>query len=139
MRLSTIIAGALLAAVVSDAQAALPPHTLVSHTYLVFFQSGRDQLTPEGREILRDAALAARDMPDVRLRVMVSSEGRNSQSLSERRADAVKDELVRDGVKPNVIVANGQPAELIYADLDPTVRQWLDRRAVIELSEGAAS
>ena len=119
-------------------QAALPQKA-PAQTYLLFFEAGKDKLAPEGKEIVADAASQARMMQDGQIRIMATGEGANPDALARQRAEAVKQELVRDGLKPGAIVAGGAPSNMVYADADPTVKNWLNRRAVIVISKAEAS
>jgi outer membrane protein OmpA-like peptidoglycan-associated protein len=119
-------------------QAALPQKA-PAQTYLLFFESGKDRLAPEGKEIVADAASQAKMMQDGQIRIMTTGEGVHPDQLARQRAEAVKQELVRDGLKPGAIVAGGTPSNLVYADADPTVKNWLNRRAVIVISKAEAS
>ena len=109
-----------------------PGNAELQHTYLVFFESGRPGLTPEGRQILHSAALTAKGLGAVRVAVMVPSDDR--AGLAEARAQAVKSELVHDGLASRAIANAGQPQDGNYADADPTVKEWLGRRAIIVVS-----
>ncbi len=118
--------------------AAIAPAAPAERTYMVFFETGKSALAPEGREILRDAAVAARGMPVAQVRVMVPGEGSNPAALAQSRARSVKTELVQAGLKPDAIQIGGQPAP-VAAPVDPSLQQWLDRRAVIVLSNNQTS
>ena len=105
-------------------------HAPLEHTFLVFFEEGKTGLTPEGREILQVAARTAKDMGPVQVAIMVPA----AQGLTDARARALKAELLRDGIKARAIASAGQPQDIAYGDADPTVRAWLDRRAVVVVS-----
>jgi outer membrane protein OmpA-like peptidoglycan-associated protein len=122
--------GTALAATPRPATTIAAPSPL-QHTFLVFFEEDKAGLTPEGREILQTAARAAKGMGPVQVAVMVPS---NQDGLAEARARALRAELVRDGVKPRAIANAGQPQDIAYANADPIVRAWLDRRAVVVVS-----
>ena len=118
--------------------AALPPAHPTDRTYMVFFETGKASLAPEGREIVRDAATAAREMQQPQIRVMVPGEGADAAALAKSRARSVKAELVHDGLKADAIEVGGQP-EAAPATGDPVLKEWVDRRAVIVLSRNATS
>ena len=120
-------------------QLAAVPQKAPSQTYLLFFEAGKDRLAPEGKEIVADAASQAKMMQDGQIRIMTAGEGVTPDALARQRAEAVKQELVRNGLKPGAILAGGAPSNLVYADADPTVKNWLNRRAVIVISRSEAS
>ncbi len=86
-------------------------------TYLVFFDWDRAELTARARQIVADAALASMHVRTTRLEVDGYADsshalpGRSGQaynlSLSLRRTDAVRAELVRDGVAAAAIQVHG--------------------------------
>ena len=55
-------------------------------------------------------------------------------ALAQGRARSVKAELVRDGAKPRSIIDASPPEDIAYANADPVIRAWLDRRAVVVVS-----
>jgi len=71
-------------------------------------------LTPEGESKVTAVAAMLNRYPSRRIEVngytdSIGSEA-NNQGLSERRADAVKDALIRNGVNPNRIIVRGYGA-----------------------------
>lgn len=82
-----------------------------SHDFAVFFATDSAKLTPESRDIVRQAAAAAKDNAPAHITVGGHTDTTGStahnQALSERRADAVRKELVADGVPPGDISAQG--------------------------------
>jgi OmpA-OmpF porin, OOP family len=109
----------------------------VARTYLVFFDWDRADLTARAREIIREAATNAQRANVTRIEVAGhadrSGDAAYNQRLSQRRADAVAAELVRDGVNRNEITiqAFGESRPLV-----PTadgVREPQNRRVEIVL------
>jgi outer membrane protein OmpA-like peptidoglycan-associated protein len=89
-----------------------PPMTKVGALAGPHFAFGSSTLTPEGEEKARSAATALNQYPGRRVQVngytdSIGSDERNLR-LSERRADAVKEALVRNGVNPNRITTHGE-------------------------------
>jgi len=121
--------GAALAATPRPSAVQVP--SSLQHTFLVFFEEDKAGLTPEGRDIMHSAARAARNMGAVSVSIMVPS---SQAGLAQARSQAVKAALLQDGVKARAIVNAGQPQDIAYADADPVVRAWLDRRAVVVLT-----
>jgi outer membrane protein OmpA-like peptidoglycan-associated protein len=101
----------------------------------VFFDWDKSTLTQEAQAIIRTAAANAKAGNIVRIELMGhadrSGPDRYNMGLSQRRADAVKAELVRQGLKANEIVtfAKGEREPLV-----PTadgVREPQNRRVEI--------
>jgi len=113
------------------------PPPQVARTYLVFFDWDRADLTARAREIIGEAAQNARRVQTTRIEVAGhadrSGTPQYNQRLSQRRADSVAAELVRDGVNRNEIfvTAFGESRPLV-----PTadgVREPQNRRVEIVL------
>jgi len=119
------------------AAAPVAPPPSVARTYLVFFDWDRADLTARAREIIAEAARNARQVQSTRIEVAGhadrSGSAQYNQRLSQRRADAVAAELVRDGVNRSeiVVTAFGESRPLV-----PTadgVREPQNRRVEIVL------
>jgi outer membrane protein OmpA-like peptidoglycan-associated protein len=110
--------------------------------FVVFFDFDRADLSAEARGIVREAATTARQQPGVRVFVTghtdtVGSRAYN-QRLSERRALAVKNEMVRAGLDEDEIGTIGRNFADPLVATGPGVREPQNRRAVIDLG-GAIS
>jgi outer membrane protein OmpA-like peptidoglycan-associated protein len=57
--------------------------------------------------------------------------------LSERRAEAVKEELVKNGVSPDIITVQGRGEEVLIVPTGPNEREPQNRRVRIELQQPA--
>ncbi|MDO9710027.1 OmpA family protein [Paracraurococcus lichenis] len=108
-----------------------------ARTYLVFFDWDRADLTERARQIIADAAAAARRVQTTRIEVAGhadrSGTPQYNQRLSQRRADAVANELVRQGIAREeiAVTAFGETKPLV-----PTadgVREPQNRRVEIIL------
>jgi outer membrane protein OmpA-like peptidoglycan-associated protein len=108
-----------------------------ARTYLVFFDWNRADLTERARQIIAEAAAAAKSTNTTRIEVAGHADRSGSpqynQRLSERRAEVVAAELVRRGVPRNEIgiSAYGESRPLV-----PTadgVREPQNRRVEIVL------
>jgi len=113
------------------------PPPQVARTYLVFFDWDRADLTARAREIISEASQNARRVQTTRIEVAGhadrSGSAQYNQRLSQRRADAVAAELVRNGISRNEIfvTAYGESRPLV-----PTadgVREPQNRRVEIVL------
>jgi OmpA-OmpF porin, OOP family len=117
--------------------APVPQEPAVARTYLVFFDWDRADLTDRARQIITEAAGASRRVQSTRIEVAGhadrSGTPQYNQRLSERRAQTVAAELVRQGVNRNeiAITAFGESRPLV-----PTadgVREPQNRRVEIVL------
>ncbi len=120
---------------VAAAPVAAPP--TIARTYLVFFDWDRADLTERARQIIAEAAQNSRRVQTTRIEVAGhadrSGTPQYNQRLSQRRADAVAAELVRNGVGRGEIdiTAYGESRPLV-----PTadgVREPQNRRVEIVL------
>ncbi len=125
------------AAAEAPAAAATPAPASIARTYLVFFDWDRAELTSRAREIIKEAASNAQRGGVTRVEVAGhadrSGDAAYNQRLSQRRAEAVGAELVRDGVtRSNIsIQAFGESRPLVpTAD---NVREPQNRRVEIVL------
>lgn len=86
-----------------QAPAAAPPVAapVAARSFLVFFDFNRAELTARARQIIGDAAEAARGQPaklEVAGHADRSGTPQYNQALSRRRADVVAEELIRRGI-----------------------------------------
>ena len=118
-------------------QPQVQPPPQVARTYLVFFDWDRADLTARAREIIAEAARNSKTVAATRIEVAGhadrSGTPQYNQRLSQRRADAVAAELVRNGVSRNdiTVTAFGESRPLV-----PTadgVREPQNRRVEIVL------
>jgi len=105
--------------------------------FVVFFDFDKFQLSQEAQAIVREAVAAARQQGGVRVVVTghtdtVGSRAYN-QRLSERRAQAVRNEMVRGGLARNEIATVGRNFADPLIATGPGVREPQNRRAVIDL------
>jgi len=103
----------------------------------VFFDFDKSNLTAEAQATVTEAVAAAKTLGSVRLMVTghtdtVGSQTYN-QALSVRRATAVKDEMVRQGIGADGIAIEGRSFSDPLVPTGPGVREPKNRRAVIDL------
>jgi OOP family OmpA-OmpF porin len=121
-----------------------PPPPPPVRTFIVFFDFDKWNLTQDAQQVVAQAVRTAQNVGVVRIVVTGHTDTAHArpgtaqaqaynQALSERRAAAVRDEMVRHGMNPAEIATIGRS----YNDpLVPTglgVREPQNRRAVIEL------
>ncbi|WP_158240715.1 OmpA family protein [Telmatospirillum siberiense] len=102
----------------------------------VFFDPDRSEISETAAKILYEVADSAKENPAAQVKLSVHSVAAgwdaNSQALSERRAEAVKAELIKDGVPPSRISS----VDIGTAQLTPTddgVREPQNRRTEVTL------
>jgi outer membrane protein OmpA-like peptidoglycan-associated protein/opacity protein-like surface antigen len=106
-------------------------------TFIVFFDFDKSNLTEKAQEVVAEAVKTAKTSGMVRVVVTghtdtVGSDTYN-QALSERRAQAVKDEMVREGMDGSTIAIEGKSFHDPLVPTGPGVREPQNRRAVIDL------
>ena len=111
----------------------LPPVT----NFIVFFDFNKSNLTAEAQSVVAEAVKAAKSGHFVKILVTghtdtVGSDSYN-QGLSVRRAESVKDEMVREGLDGSTIAIEGKSFHDPLVPTGPGVREPQNRRAVINL------
>jgi outer membrane protein OmpA-like peptidoglycan-associated protein len=114
-----------------------PPPPSVTRNYMVFFDFDRSDITPQALQIIREAASNARGGAVQRLNVTGhtdrSGTEQYNQALSVRRANAVKDALVREGVPADAIAVVGRGESQPLVPTPDGVREAQNRRVEIVL------
>jgi OOP family OmpA-OmpF porin len=113
----------------------LPPPPV--KTFIVFFDFDKSNLTDKAEEVVAEAVRTAKANGFVKVLVTghtdtVGSDQYN-QALSIRRAQSVKDEMVRDGLDGGGISIAGKSFHEPLVPTGPGVREPQNRRAVIDL------
>ena len=108
--------------------------------YLVFFDWNKTDITKEARKIINDAATAAGITKPITIAITGHTDTSGSPAynlkLSERRAEAVKAELVLRGVNPALIRTVGKGESELLVPTANDVREPSNRRAQIVLKVG---
>jgi len=114
----------------------------VAHEYAVYFDFDRSDLTPDAKPILQRAASDAKSGNVTRVQVTGhtdrSGPDNYNQHLSERRAQSVKAELIRQGVRADEIVTVGKGEREPAVPTPDGVREPRNRRVVIDLQGAGA-
>ena len=117
-------------------EAPAPPPMI--RQFMIFFDFDKSQLTTEGRRIVADAVFAAKNTGMARITVVGHTDTvgtlRYNQALSERRAMAVKTEMVRFGMNARDITIAGRNFSEPLVPTGAGIREPQNRRAVIDLN-----
>ncbi|WP_431268185.1 OmpA family protein [Dankookia sp. P2] len=109
----------------------------LARTYLVFFDWDKYNLTERARQIIAEAAGASRKVQTTRIEVAGHADRSGSaeynQRLSQRRADAVAAELVRQGIARNEIAVSAYGESRPLVPTADGVREPQNRRVEIVL------
>lgn len=113
----------------------------VANSFLLFFDWDRAGMPPEAKAIVSDAAQAIKSSGTERVVVTgftdTSGNAKYNMRLSERRAEAVKEELVRNGVAADIITTEGRGEEVLIVPTGANAREPQNRRVRIELQQPA--
>ena len=114
-----------------------PPPPPPVKTFIVFFDFDKSNLTDKAQEVVAEAVRVAKANGFVKVLVTghtdtVGSDSYN-QALSIRRAQSVKDEMVREGLDGGGIEIVGKSFHDPLVPTGPGVREPQNRRAVIDL------
>ena len=111
--------------------------------FQVFFDFNKSDLTEAARKVIKSAADTAQSGHFVHIVVTGHTDtvgsARYNQGLSERRAAAVKSELVADGLPDGEITTLGVGKTGLLVPTADGVREAQNRRATIELGDNAGS
>ncbi|MBR0558782.1 OmpA family protein [Neokomagataea anthophila] len=121
----------------------VPPAPQPARTYLVFFDWDKADLTGRAREIVATAAQASTHVQTTRIEVNGYTDNsaarpgaagqKYNMGLSLRRANAVKAELVRDGVPAAAVDIHGFGEQNPLVPTGPNTREPQNRRVEIIL------
>jgi outer membrane protein OmpA-like peptidoglycan-associated protein len=113
------------------------PAPAPARSYLVFFDWDKATLTDRARQIVKEAADNSTRVQVTRIEVNgytdTSGTPQYNQGLSVRRAQAVANELVRDGVPKDIISIQGFGETHLLVPTGPNVREPQNRRVEIVL------
>lgn len=108
-----------------------------SREFTVYFATNSAVLNPAGREVVREAATAAKDNAPTRINVggyadTTGPAGYNQQ-LSNRRAQAVRKELIANGVAPDDIATAAYGESDLAVPTADNVKEPRNRRVLISI------
>ncbi len=121
--------------VVAAPAAPAPPPPPVQRNFAVYFPLNSATLTPAARDIVRQAATAAQQEQASQIAVSghtdTTGTTRYNQRLSEKRAAAVREALIADGVPANEIVTRGYGESDLAVPTSQGVNEPRNRRVMI--------
>ena len=115
--------------------AASPETPQPARNFMLVFGNDRANITPESEGVIQEAVRAAKANPNARITVSGNADtwGDNAYNtaLSQRRAEAVRDALVKDGVNQASITVVGHGEDALPVSTRDGVREPKNRRAEI--------
>ncbi len=113
------------------------PAPVIVRNFMVFFDFDKSDITPEARNVIAAAVDTAKKNGAARITVTGHTDTVGShhynQALSERRAAAVKNQMVQLGMNATDIMTVGRSFDDPLIPTGPGVREPENRRAVIDL------
>jgi OmpA-OmpF porin, OOP family len=115
-----------------------PPPPPPEHTFNLFFDWDRANITPEGQQIVEAAAATYKSEPSVPVQVTGHTDTSGSPAynlrLSQQRAQNVAAAMVQAGVPQNAMTVTGVGENDLKVPTPPGVREPQNRR--VEIVEG---
>jgi len=135
-KLLAIVAFAFLVGACADEPPpAAPPPPPPVRNFLVFFDFDKSTLTPRAMDIVKEAARVAKAGQSAKVTCTGHTDtvgpARYNMALSLRRANAVKDTLVREGVPAQAITVIGKGESQLLVPTGDNVREPQNRRVEI--------
>jgi OOP family OmpA-OmpF porin len=115
-----------------------PTSTAVPRQFIVFFGFNKYNLTSEALRVISEAVVAAKDTGSATVLITGHTDtvGSNDYNmrLSMRRANAVKGEMVRQGIPTSAISSTGKGETELLVQTADGVKEPQNRRATIDLN-----
>ncbi len=112
-----------------------PPPVVAPPSFMVFFDWDRSNLSAQALNTIKQAAGAYKQKGNARITATGHTDTSGSEAynmaLSLRRANAVKDALVREGVPATAIAVVGRGEQGLLVQTGPNVREPQNRRVEI--------
>ncbi len=106
--------------------------------FIVFFGFNKSNLTPEAARVVSDAAEAAKEYGSASISIVGHTDTSGSKQynlrLSMRRAQAVKDGLVDNGIPASAVSTSGRGEDELMVETGDGVKEPQNRRATIDLN-----
>jgi len=133
--LAVVAVAFLLGACAEPAPPPAPPPPPPVRNFLVFFDFDKSSLTPRAMDIVKEAARITKTGQNTRVTCTghtdTAGPANYNMALSLRRANTVKDALVREGVSPTVISVVGKGEQALLVATKDGVREPQNRRVEI--------
>jgi OOP family OmpA-OmpF porin len=134
-KLLAVVAFAFLVGACAEPPPPAPPPPPPVRNFLVFFDFDKSSLTPRAMDIVKEAARVAKSGENLRVTCTghtdTAGPANYNMALSLRRANTVKDALVREGVSPTAISVVGRGEEALLVATKDGVREPQNRRVEI--------
>jgi outer membrane protein OmpA-like peptidoglycan-associated protein len=115
--------------------AASPQTQQPARNFMLFFANDRSTLGADNEAVVREAAAAAKANPDAKVTVAghADTTGNNAynMALSQRRAEAVREALLKDGINQASIAVVGRGEDQLLVSTRDGVREPKNRRVEI--------
>ena len=116
-------------------ETATPPAPPPTKAWMVFFDTNSSKLSQQGSATVSEAAGVAKSIPNAKVTVTGYTDTDGSpaynQALSVRRANAVKAELVHDGIDATAITVTGVGEQSLLVQTPNQTKQEKNRRVQI--------
>jgi len=133
--LAVVAVAFLVGACAEPAPPPAPPPPPPVRNFLVFFDFDKSSLTPRAMDIVKEAARITKAGQNTRVTCTghtdTAGPANYNMALSLRRANTVKDALVREGVSPTVISVIGKGEQALLVATKDGVREPQNRRVEI--------
>lgn len=142
-KLLVVLATALVAACASEPPPPAPPPpppAAAPQSFMVFFDWDRSNLSQQAVQVIGQAVAAFKARGAARIvatgHTDTSGPENYNMALSLRRANAVKNELVRQGVPADAITVNGRGEQGLLVQTGDGVREPQNRRVELSIDGG---
>ena len=115
--------------------AASPQTPQPARNFMLFFPYDQATLSPDNQVVVREAVAAARARPDARVTVVghadTSGNGAYNIVLSQRRAEAVREALIGDGINQATVAVTAKGENQLMVSTRDGMREPKNRRVEI--------